>query len=82
MTVNKKNRCHYKRINGKWEIKKEYNTFFDALKTCRQINIQQSIEFKIIPYYCKICNKIHIGKDIHVLNDLNEKVINNINSYF
>jgi len=76
--VNKDNRCHYKQVVGGWEAKKVYNSFHEARVLCTKQNIFCVTEFKLIPYKCKICNEIHIGKDKTVLNDLNSIILNKV----
>jgi len=69
-------------INGKFRRpKKKYNSFHEANIVCKQMNIISPYEFKLIPYYCSVCNGIHIGKNKTVLNDCNIKVLNNIEVY-
>jgi hypothetical protein len=84
--VNEHNRCHYKRVytkhnNYHWEVKHSYNSFHDAQLVCTKQNIYSVIEFKLIPYKCKVCGEIHIGKNVTVLNDLNDLILNKVKEY-
>jgi hypothetical protein len=78
MKITKNNRCHYKQTQHGWQSKKVYTTFHEANIACKKTNICNAIDFKIIPYTCKFCGKIHIGKDKSVLNDLNSVILDKV----
>jgi hypothetical protein len=79
--LNTKTISHFKKTKNGYIPKIKFNSYYEANKECNRINILQSIEFKVIPYHCNVCNKIHIGKDVKVLNDLNKEVLNSVEAY-
>ena len=69
MGEKRNNRSHFKIVNGKFVVKKSFETEIDAVTMARYLNSRENVIHKMVAYKCSKCDKWHIGSNGTILRE-------------